>query len=120
MKRGASGDLSRLLRPSSVRTPFDVATDDADARAQRYRILSFGRDGDDAREIVDMELIWMTAIARGGLDPKGLITALEGGVPREGGYDEAALEEGVDYRVAAYFAGGADGAGALRRPVQTR
>ena len=42
----------------------------------------------------------MTAIARGGLDPKGLITALEGGVPREGGYEEAALEEGVDYRVA--------------------
>ena len=82
-----------------------VAAEDEAERARRFRILSFGREGGDARSIVDMELIWIVALMELGKNPAGLISALRGADPWCGSFDEAAAEAGLEYQVDAYLSG---------------
>ena len=82
-----------------------VATEDEQKRARRFLILSFGRDGDDARTIVDMELIWIVAFMGLGKNPESITSALVGMAPWCGALDETASEAGIEYQVDAYLSG---------------
>lgn len=82
-----------------------VAAEDDESRARRFRILSFGKEGDDARSIVDMELIWVLAFMKSDQDPKGFIVAMERQLNWSADFEEVAYEAGVDHQVTAYLSG---------------
>jgi len=87
-------------------------------RQLRFRRLSFGRDGDDAHQIVDMELIWLVALmntpSKFCVDSRAFKHTLSENVvwstaPRAWNdwnlYAECGKCVGVDYMVDAYLDG---------------
>jgi hypothetical protein len=92
-----------------------LAYDVSELRELRFHRLTFGRRGDDAHQIVDMELIWLAALIKAGWSSVNhLVRAVGAGIvwstaPKPWSdwddYEWVARQCGVDFMIDAYLDG---------------